>query len=130
MDAWNVLRALKAGEISVDEAKKQLTQAPDPALSPASPATSRDLGEHYGLVLSTVHHLDELSWREWVVPEPGADEVTIVYRRDQPRMPVQITVTMPASPVEPPITPLRTPIAASAPPPACFISGIFGRRRL
>jgi hypothetical protein len=28
MDAWDVLRALKAGEISVADAKKQLTQPP------------------------------------------------------------------------------------------------------
>jgi NADPH:quinone reductase-like Zn-dependent oxidoreductase len=85
-DAWDVLRALKAGEISVDEAKKQLVrahahmtlqQATSSAPSPVSPTIGRDLGEYYGLVLSTVHHLDELSLQEWVVPEPGADEMTI-----------------------------------------------------
>jgi polyketide synthase PksN len=48
---------------------------PTPAL--ASLAADGHLGDRYGLVLSTVHHLDELCLWEWVVPEPGADEMTI-----------------------------------------------------
>ena len=72
MDAWDVLRALKAGEIGVEDAKKQLTQPQEsrPTPAPAPPAAGHP-GERYGLVLSTVHHLDELTLREWVVPEPG-----------------------------------------------------------
>ena len=79
MDAWDVLRALKAGEISIEDAKKQLTQpqASRPTPAPASPAVDGNLGDRYGLVLSTVHHLDELSLREWMVPDPSADEMTI-----------------------------------------------------
>ncbi|HXH10353.1 MAG TPA: SDR family NAD(P)-dependent oxidoreductase [Alphaproteobacteria bacterium] len=78
MDALHILRALKAGELSLEEAKRQLIQQES---SPMPPHPSRpadvELGDRYGLVLSTVHHLDELALREWVVPEPSADEMTI-----------------------------------------------------
>ena len=79
MDAWDVLRALKAGEISVEEAKQQLTrpQTSRPTSSPASLPADGDIVDHDGLVLSTVHRIDELALREWIVPEPGADELTI-----------------------------------------------------
>ena len=35
------------------------------------------LGDHYGLVLSTVHSLNEISLQQWIVPEPNHDEVTV-----------------------------------------------------
>ena len=74
-----MLRALQAGEISIEAAKKQLTQSQASRPQPPSASLAADghLGDRYGLVLSTVHHLDELSLREWVVPEPGTDEMTI-----------------------------------------------------
>ena len=78
MDALHILRALKAGELSLEEAKRQLMQQESSPMPPhPSPAADVDLGDHYGLVLSAVHHLDELALREWVVPEPSADEMTI-----------------------------------------------------
>jgi hypothetical protein len=47
MDAWDVLRALKAGEISIEDAKKQLTrpQASLPTPAPTSPAADGNLGD-------------------------------------------------------------------------------------
>src|SRR6201988_929982 len=68
MDAGDVLRALKAGEISVEEGKQQLIQPQEgrPTSASTSPAADSHLGDHYGLVLSTVHHLDELTLREWL----------------------------------------------------------------
>jgi len=48
----------------------------------------------------------------------------------QPRILVQMMVTIPARPVAPPIIPLRTPTAPSAARPACFICGSCGRVRL
>ena len=34
-------------------------------------------GDDYGLVISTVHSINELSLRQWIVPEPQSNEVTI-----------------------------------------------------
>lgn len=34
-------------------------------------------GEHYGLVVSTVNSMDELSLQQWVLPEPKSNEVTV-----------------------------------------------------
>jgi acyl transferase domain-containing protein/D-arabinose 1-dehydrogenase-like Zn-dependent alcohol dehydrogenase/acyl carrier protein len=34
-------------------------------------------GDHYGLVLSTVHSVDELLLQQWVMPEPKSNEITV-----------------------------------------------------
>lgn len=132
MNSREVLCALQAGEISLEDAKKELIKtetAPEQSsnLNSSELSTKRNpnrhgeneeesrvkpqvdissLGDHYGLVLSTVHSIDELSLRQWIVPEPDHDEVTIQVKASAINFPDTLCVkglypTMPDYPFVP-----------------------------
>jgi polyketide synthase PksN len=73
MNSQEVFKALKSGKITREDAKKEL-------MKQITAFDISKLGDHYGLVLSTVYSLDELMLQPWTVPEPGKDEVTIRVR--------------------------------------------------
>ncbi len=81
MDVQAILKALQEGKISVEDAKKQLllkkNTKNDLNKKVRSQSIDYNKDNYYGLVLSTVHSLEEISLQEWHVPQPGHDEVTI-----------------------------------------------------
>ncbi len=83
----------------------ELHRTGDP--SPEAPAAARlRTGASYGLVLSTVHSLDELSISSWEIPGPANDEVTIQVRASGINFPDTLCVhglypTMPEYPFVP-----------------------------
>jgi len=99
MKILEILRALQAGEISSDEVKKELTgiktglvesaQLPNPQ----NELEFSGLEDNYGVVLSTVLSLNELSLQPWVVPEPNVDEITIQVKASAINFPDTMCVT-------------------------------------
>ncbi|MBT2288313.1 SDR family NAD(P)-dependent oxidoreductase [Paenibacillus albidus] len=51
--------------------------APDPEKKPLPLQRQEELGDNYGLVLSTVHSVDEIALGPWAVGVPAADEIQI-----------------------------------------------------
>ncbi|MCR8993891.1 SDR family NAD(P)-dependent oxidoreductase [Brevibacillus laterosporus] len=98
MNFQEILRALQAGVINSEDAKKMITGVAkttdsrhhsayldEKAHGPNEKVATNEQHLHkevvmtksHGLVLSTVHSLDELSLQAWDVPEPEKGEVTV-----------------------------------------------------
>ncbi|MED1663365.1 SDR family NAD(P)-dependent oxidoreductase [Brevibacillus laterosporus] len=79
MNFQEILRALQAGKINSEDAKKMITRVTEASDSRHHSQLHKEVvvTKSRGLVLSTVHSLDELSLQPWVVPDPEKGEVTI-----------------------------------------------------
>ncbi|MGH9346211.1 MAG: SDR family NAD(P)-dependent oxidoreductase, partial [Vicinamibacterales bacterium] len=72
MHTLDILRALRAGTIGIDEARRKLASATAPAPSPGTRAR--------GVVVSSVQAPEAVALSEWRVAPPAAGEVTVHVR--------------------------------------------------
>lgn len=123
MDPQEILTALQSGTISLGCAKTEFEKLKTASLLQTSKGVEAnhlngkvskekqhvdllELGKNYGLIVSAVKPLNELSLQQWAVPQPNYDEVTIEVKASSINFPDSLCInglypTMPDYPFVP-----------------------------